>query len=154
MTGGQIIGGLFFFLVFVAALTSALSMLEVMVSRAEEIPGRTRKGMSLLIGLGVLITGLGTVFSFNIGKEFYPLDFIPVFADKHFFGIIDYIITHILLPVGAMGYALFAGWWMSSKTIMNTLGFKQEWQFTLWLWLTRLVAPLAILSVFFFNFVS
>ena len=76
MPAGQIIGALFFFLVFVAALTSALSMLEVMVSRAEEIPGRTRKVMSAIIGLAVFVTGLGTVFSFNIWSEVYPLKFI------------------------------------------------------------------------------
>jgi NSS family neurotransmitter:Na+ symporter len=151
MTGGQYIGGLFFLLVFVAALTSAFSMMEVMVSRAEEIPGRSRKVMSSLIGLAILITGLGTVFSFNIWRDFFPLDFIPVFSDKTVFGIIDFVITAILLPVGAMGYAIFAGWYMSNKTTMDVLGLQSGWQYSTWLMLTRFITPIAILAVFFYK---
>jgi len=151
MPAGQFIGALFFFLVFVAALTSALSMLETIVSRAEEIPGRSRKGMTMLIGAAALIVGLVSLFSFNIWQDVHLLDFIPSFADKSPFALIDYLVSSIILPVGTVGYALFAGWWMSRTAVMETLGLSPGWKFNLWLFLTRYVAPIGVLTVFWFN---
>jgi len=151
MPGGQIFGALFFFLVFVAALTSALSMLETIVSRAEEMPAHNRKGMSIFIGIAALLVGLISLFSFNIWSDVHLLDFIPTLAEKTPFGLIDYLVSSIILPVGTVGYAVFAGWWMSRSTLMETLGLNPGWQFNLWLFLTRFVAPIGVLTVFWYN---
>ncbi|MEO0974720.1 MAG: sodium-dependent transporter, partial [Pseudomonadota bacterium] len=82
MAGGSIVGAVFFLLVFVAALTSAIGMLELMTSRAEETPGLSRTAMAPVIAAGAFVFGLLTVFSFNLLGNFHPLDFIPRFAGK------------------------------------------------------------------------
>ena len=65
MPGGTFVGSLFFLFVFVAALTSSIAMLELMVSRAEEGSRLSRSQSALLLGLAVFLFGLLTVGSFS-----------------------------------------------------------------------------------------
>ena len=57
-----------------------------------------------------------------------------------------------MLPLGVMLYALFAGWWLSKDSTMQTLGLTGAW-YTIWQILTRFLAPLAIAAVFVAQFV-
>lgn len=151
MPGGAFVGAVFFILIFVAALTSSLSMLEVIVSRAEETKGLKRKSMAVLVGGVAFILGLATVFSFNIWESVRPLGFLDVLKDDTPFDLIDKFVTNIILPVGGMLYALFAGWWLSKETTMSELGLKDGLGFQSWRFLTRFVAPLAVGAVFLTN---
>lgn len=152
MPGGPIVGCLFFLLVFIAGLTSALSMLEVMISRAEESNRLRRKPMAVILGLGAFVLGLATVFSFNLWESFRPLSQFAPFEEATVFNLIDYGVTNIILPLGGMLYALFAGWWLSKETTMSELGLT-GWAYWSWLILARFVAPAAVGVVFVTNLV-
>jgi len=91
------------------------------------------------------------VFSFSTWENFYPLSNFPTFATKTPFDLIDYAVTNILMPLGGMLYALFAGWWISKQTLLSEIGIGEGAMFQLWLWLVRLIAPLAVAMVFIFN---
>ena len=65
--------------------------------------------------------------------------------------MIDYLVTNILMPLGGMFYALFAGWWLSRETILSEIGLKDGAIFKMWMILIRVVAPLAVALVFYFN---
>ncbi len=151
MPGGSIIGAVFFTLVFLAALTSALSMLEVTVSRLEEIEGSSRPKMTMALGFVIFLLGFLTVFSFNYLEDVHPLSFINMFSNMTFFDLIDYLITSILMPIGGMLYALFVGWWLTKDMTMETLGLKDELLFKTWRFLLRYVVPLAVLAIFISN---
>ncbi len=147
---GTVVGALFFLLVFVAALTSAIGMLELMTSRAEETPGLSRRTMAPLLAFAAFVFGLLTVFSFNLLGGFHPLDFIPRFEGKTIFDLLDFSVTNVIMPLGGMLYALFAGWWLSSAITSAELELPPVW-YRLWQVFTRFIAPAAIFLVFVFS---
>ena len=151
MPGGSFVGAVFFVMLVFAALTSSISMLETMTARAIEIRGMTRNKAVIVIGSGTFLMGLVTVFSFSAWENVYLLDAIPTFAGKTPFDLIDYLVSNVLMPLGGMLYALFAGWWLSKDTSIYEMGAGESGVFKLWLVLVRVVAPLAVAAVFVFN---
>ena len=151
MPGGSIIGTGFFLMILFAALTSSISMLETMTARVYEIRGITRTAAATLIGSGTFLLGLVTVFSFSTWENTYPLGQFEVFATKTPFDLIDYLVSNILMPLGGMLYAIFAGWWLSKQTLLSEIGLEDGAIFRLWLLLARVIAPLAVAAVFLFN---
>ena len=73
------------------------------------------------------------------------------FAGKTPFDLIDYLVSNVILPLGGMLYALFAGWILSRDAQIDELGVGAGWLYKLWLLLTRLVAPIAIAAVLIAN---
>lgn len=147
MPVGWLIGGAFFLLVAIAALTSSIAMLETMVSRAEEYRPGHRRSLTWAIGAFVFVIGLGTVFSFNIWKDVHPLGFIELFRDRTVFGLIDYFVSNLVAPLGAAGYAVFTGWCFSRDVARQELAFDNPLSFTVWRLLCRYLCPAAILGV-------
>jgi NSS family neurotransmitter:Na+ symporter len=147
MPGGSFVGAVFFIFVFVAALTSSIAMMEMMVSRAEEIPRASRKGMAYLIGLTVFLFGLLTVFSQNIWADVKVSAGVPGIGGLGIFDVLDFIVTKLLLPVGGMLYAVFAGWVLSSEEVASELGLPRRAHDAL-RFVTRYVAPGAIAIIF------
>ena len=151
MPGGSIIGAAFFLMVIFAALTSLISMLETMTARAHEIRGISRTRAAILIGIGTFLMGFVTVLSFSSWETVYPLGMFEVFADKNPFGLIQYIVINIIMPIAGMLYALFAGWWLARDTSLSEIGLEDGAMFKLWLLLVKVIAPLAVAAVFVSN---
>ena len=151
MPGGSIISTLFFSMLLFAALTSSISMLEAMTARATEIRGLPRPQAAVAVGAVAFVLGLVTVLSFSRWANVFPLGNIAMFAGKTPFDLIDYLVSNILMPLGGMLYTLFAGWWISRQTLVDELGVGEGAIFGLWLFLARIVAPLAIAAVFVYN---
>lgn len=151
MPAGSLIGAGFFLMLLFAALTSSISMLETMTARMIEMRGMTRTKAAGSIGTGTFLMGLLTVFSFSSWENFYPLDAIPAFAGMTPFNLIDYTVSNILMPLGGMLYALFAGWWLSRDTCIHEIGVGDGAVFKLWQLLVRVVAPLAVAAIFVSN---
>ena len=141
MPFGIFYGALFFLLLSVAAWTSSISLMEPATAYLVEATNLSRKTAALLIaGLGWLL-GLATVFSFNIWSE-------VTIGGKNLMGAIEFVATDIMLPVGGLLTALFAGWVLSKTITREELDDKMpDWAFKAWLWLTRIVTPLLILWV-------
>ena len=74
MPGGHIMGTLFFALLFFAAFTSAIGMLEPVVASLEERWTGMRRKMTVFAGIAIWILGLGSVWSFSFMADFKPLD--------------------------------------------------------------------------------
>ena len=147
------IGTAFFVMLLFAALTSTISMLETMTARATEIRGLSRAAGATLIGTCTFFLGLVTVFSFSSWESFYPLGNIGVFAGKTPFDLIDYAVSNVLMPIGGILYAIFAGWWLSKEMLIEEIGVGDGAMFQIWLLLARVVAPLAVAVIFVFNLV-
>jgi len=61
---------------------------------------------------------------------------------------IEYVANDIMLPLGGMLTAIFAGWILSRKITREELGEKMpDWAYTGWKWLTRVVTPALIVVV-------
>ncbi len=153
MPGGAFVGTAFFVMLLFAALTSSISMLETMTARAKEIRGLSRPAAATMIGTCTFLLGLVTVFSFSSWENFYPLGSIEIFANKTPFDLIDYMVSNVLMPIGGILYAIFAGWWLSKELLIEEIGVGDGAMFQVWLMLARVVAPLAVATIFVFNLV-
>lgn len=150
MPGGNFFGTLFFILLFFAAFTSTIGMLEPVVAWVEEhLPGG-RTGLAFGTAGIILLISLGPSFSFNILADVRPLSFLPAMADYDIFRTIDFFVANLVLPTNILLMALFTGWVLSRQTAKEALGLK-GWNFELWHVIVRYVAPIGILATLAFG---
>ncbi len=147
MPGGYIFGLLFFFLLFVAALTSTISLLEAVVAYVVDNFKIERKRATLIVA--VLITLIGTVSSLSQG----PLDGIKIFG-KVIFDFVDDTTANYFLPISAFIGALFVGWGMNRDTVISQVTNRGDIQgnfVKLYMFLIKFIVPIGILIVFLFQ---
>ena len=147
---GRLVGAAFFILLFVSALASAISLLEIIVSWSEDRLRLGRPLAAVLSGAICWLLGLGTVLSFNRWKGWHPLAFLPGFDTKTFFDVLDYLTSNILLPLGGGLIALFVGWVLHRSVVEQELGHK-GWKISSLRFLLRVVCPVVILLLFIVN---
>jgi NSS family neurotransmitter:Na+ symporter len=140
MTGGTIFGTLFFVLLSFAAWTSAISLLEPAVAWIVENYNRTRAQAAVLIGVVIWALGLGTVLSFNVLAD-------VKFLRGTFYDNLDFLTINIMLPLGGLLIAIFAGWIMCRNSTAEELGGAGT-SYKVWRILVRYAAPIGILFVF------
>jgi NSS family neurotransmitter:Na+ symporter len=111
---GNIIAVAFFFILLIAAVTSAISLLEVVVAYFTEELKMTRK---VAVAVTFVIIGVfGTFSSLSQGS----LADVTIFG-KSFFDLFDYASSNILLPVGGLLVVLFVGWRMKRADVLDEL---------------------------------
>ena len=145
MAGGQIFGMVFFILVSFAAITSAISLVEPAVAWVVERLETSRAVAAMVVGGIAWFIGLGSAFSTNIWAE------VTLIGEMTFFDTMDYVANNIVLPLGGMLIALFAGWVLDKKILdaemVEDLGFYPMWRI-----LVRYIAPAAVAIVFVLSF--
>lgn len=144
MAGGQFFGTLFFILIGVAAWTSAISLLEPTVAFLVERVGMKRSTATLSLGVVVWALGILCLGSFNFMSD------VTLFG-KNVFDFLDYLTANIMLPLGGILVALFAGWVVKDKFAADELNFSSEGLFKLWLFVIKFIAPVAVAIVFVLN---
>jgi neurotransmitter:Na+ symporter, NSS family len=98
---GRVVGVLFFLALAVGALTSAISLLEVVAASIIDEFGATRKHAA--VGMGVLISlaGLGSAFNLNL------------------LGLLDHIAGDLFLVIGALSVSIFVGWVTRDASVLE-----------------------------------
>jgi NSS family neurotransmitter:Na+ symporter len=138
MPGGSFFGFLFFVLLFLAAITSAIALIEPAVAWLSENREMTREAACLWSGLGCWLLGFGTVFSFNLWSE-------NTWFGKNFFEIVDFLTANIMLPIGGILVALFAGWIVTREISETELEMGSTYKY--WHVAIRYISPLAVALV-------
>lgn len=144
VSGGLIIGTLFFILLFFAAVTSVIATLEPAIAWWQERFRMRRPQAALLVCLSVFVLGIGTVLSFNHWSEWRPAASINRYADFGYFEILDYLTANIMIPLCGLLLAVFVGWKIKPEAIKSQLQIRNQGLFRAWFWLLRWVAPLSI----------
>lgn len=139
MPAGALFGGLFFVLLTFAAWSSSISLVEPAVAWLVENRGLGRAPAAWLCGIIAWLLGFGTIFSFNIWSEHRLLD-------RSLFELLDFLTSNIMLPLGGLFVAVFAGWIMPRATTRAELG-AGEGVYALWRILVRYVAPVGVIIV-------
>ncbi|BBH52412.1 sodium-dependent transporter [Fluviispira sanaruensis] len=139
---GQFFAISFFSLLLVASLTSAVSLLELIIIFPIDEWRFRRKPVTLTICILIFIVGIPASLSFGILSEYK-------FFGRNIFDSMDYLATNILLPLGGIGTALFTGWkiWPLIEDELShspriSLGMK---------WICRIIAPVLIALILIFN---
>ncbi len=145
LPGTLILSTTFFLLVVFAALTSTISVLEVLVATVTESFGWSRPKGTLIISGLVFIISIPSALSGSSGifKAW------PEMYGKTFFDTIDYFSTTWLLPIIAVLTALFAGWIVDRAITKEGFleGSKWVWIFRPWLFLVRWVVPAGVVLI-------
>ncbi len=116
LPAGSLFGFLFFLLLAVAALTSAISLLEVIVAWLVDEKGWSRSSAAVFMGIAIFLMGIPCTLGYNLlgNISFLGMDILDTY---------DFVASDILLPLGGMMTAIFAGYvWTSRKACkeMNT----------------------------------
>ncbi len=140
MTGGLAFGSLFFILLLVAAWTSSISLIEPLVTWLIETFGMSRLRAALYSGIATWLFGLGTVWSFNWWADL-------TFFGLTFFDLLDFVTSNLMLPLGGILIALFAGWLMKADSTKAELNIHNPAIYAAWQALVRYIAPVAVFIV-------
>ena len=147
MPGGTFLSILFFGLLVFAALTSAISMLEVTTSYLIDERNWIRRRATLVSGALIALVGIPSALSG--GTEIFGSGFASVFG-KNWFDSLDYLATNWMLPLGGLGISVFTAWRMNEALRHDDFlsGTKLAAFYKGWLLLLKFVVPVAIVLVF------
>lgn len=139
---GAFFGVLFFVLLAVAALTSAISLIEVVVAYLVDEKGVSRAKAAWGSGIAIYMLGIPSSLSLGIWSNY-------TLAGKGFFDVMDYLASNIMMPAGGVFISLFAGWVVFPKIMDGAeggIGDTFRWS-KLWQFICRYAAPVAITLV-------
>jgi len=143
MPGGSVIAVLFFLLLVFAALTSAISLLEVVVAYYCDERKWDRRRATVVMGLVIFAIGVPSALSNNLLKDW------QVIGERNVLDSVDFVATNYLLPLGGLLITLFAGWVLTPAVAKAELtkGTAIGWFYPLWRFLIRYVSPVLVALV-------
>lgn len=145
---GAVWSFMFFVLLFLASLSSTISMAEIAVAYFVE-----EHKMSRPLATGITIA-IAIVFGTLCALSFGPLSSLTV-CGLTFFNLFDYVSSNILLPLGGMLISIFVGWVLDRSVVMGELtdgqGSKTLWTARAVVFCLKWFAPICIGLVFIFG---
>jgi len=147
MPGGQIFGFVFFLLVGIAAWTSAISLIEPAAAWLVEKFGWSRVPACIALGLVVWGLGIAALGSFNFISDFKMMGF-------NVFDFLDFMTANVMLPLGGLFIAIFAGWFVTRKMAEDELAISSPLLFNAWYIALRYVSPVAVAAIFILNLIE
>jgi len=148
---GTLLGPLFYVLVALAALTSTISLLEVVTSYMIDERKIARHKATVISGAAIFVFTIFAALSFTGTPVLSELSGLFVGADGEpkvgWFSNVDHFVSNWMLPIGGFGITLAAGWFMTRKATESELvdGNEPWWfRYDAWRFFIRWVAPLAV----------
>lgn len=147
LPAGGVLSFVFFALLVFAALTSSISMLEVVTSYMIDEKGWVRSRATLVSGSIISVIGIPSALSG--GTAVFGSKFAGIFG-RNWFDMFDYLVSNWMLPLGGFGIALFTAWRVDDairhREFLN--GTRLALFYKAWLFLLKFVVPFAIALVF------
>ena len=144
LPGGYVWSTLFFLLLFLASITSTVSMSEISISFFCDEKGMSRRRATLLSSAIALAGGLLCALSFG------PLSHFTI-AGMTLFNLFDYVASNVCLPIGGFVVAIFTGWVVNRQYLrqhFSVYGRKGPVLMNVLLLFLRWVCPVAIFLIF------
>ncbi|WP_116368652.1 sodium-dependent transporter [Parahaliea mediterranea] len=141
MPGGHLFSVLFFTMLAVAGITSMVGLIESVNAWIEGRFGLSRHKSAVLVVGSVAVLSVLSILSYNVLEELR-------FGGKNFNDTMDYFSNQVLLPLGGLFIAIFAGWAVHRAHSRDELGSLNEPGFALWRFAIRFVVPPALAIIF------
>ena len=138
---------LFYALLFIAAITSLISLLEVVTAYIYENTSLTRRKAAFIV------TGMVSVLGVFASMSFGLLQDVTLFG-KTFFDLLDFVTASILLPVGGFFSSIFVGWFLDKRIIATELRIKHPKAHLFikgYIYMLRFFVPACIFAVFLYS---
>lgn len=148
LPGGEFFSTLFFALLVFAALTSAVSLLEVAAAYFIDELGWTRTRATVVTGVAIAVLGIPSALSG--GSEIFGSQVAELTGGKNWFDTFDYVASNWLLPLGGLGIALFVAWRMGDEARRRAFeaGTRLGRLYWGWVLLLRYIVPVGVIAVF------
>ena len=130
----------FFILLLFATVTSAIALLEVVVSMGIREKTQARKKASWIFAAIIFIIGIPSALSFGILSD------VSIF-NRSIFDFVDYFTSAILMPIGALLTSIFAGYHYSKKISREEMHTSSV-VYYIWYFIVRYIAPICIVAIF------
>jgi len=148
MPAGLLLAIIFFALLVFAALTSAISLLEVIVGTFIDLVGWDRRRATITAAAVVFLFGIPSALS---GSEGIFADWSTLFG-KNFFDTMDYLASNWMLPMGGLAIAIFVGWFLKPEMLRDEIlagtpeSQRRLWTgvFRVWLIVLRFLVPILV----------
>ncbi len=140
---GNVIGVVFFIMVLFAALTSAMSILETVVSSLIDALGWKRSNATIIESIAAGVLGIIICLGYNVLYFEMPL---PNGSTGQILDIFDYISNYLLMPVTAIGTCLLIGWIVKPQTVLDeaTKNGEKMSRRTLYIVMIKFIAPVML----------
>ena len=150
MPAGALIGLAFFVLIFFAALTSSISLLEGPTAWAMDRFGLGRRLTSCIVAGGALLIGIACALGYNVWADVRPLGFWPLFENADILDSIDGVTGKIMLPLAGLGLSIFVGWRADRRLVAAETGLEGA-MLIAWRFLIAWLAPIAVALILLFG---
>ncbi len=140
MPGGSIFAVLFFLLLSVAAITSMVGLVESVTAWMEDHHGFPRQRVAVVVVSVVFFMSILSVLSHNILAEY-------TVWGRNLNALLDFFSNQILLPLGGLLIAVFAGWSIQRSATREELAIRNDTWFDIWYFLIRYLVPPAVLII-------
>ncbi|MGM0496709.1 MAG: sodium-dependent transporter [Bacteroidota bacterium] len=144
MPGGYFFSLTFFILLGVAALTSSISVLEVVVAYFVEELGILRKRATIIAAVSITVLGVMSTMSWGVMGDVRIFDF-------NIFELLDFTASSVFLPIGGVFIVVFLGWYLGKKHIKEEItsdGLYKAKLTNIFVLIIKFLAPIAIAMVF------
>lgn len=140
---GMFMGALFFIMVLFAAITSAVSVMEAVVSSLMDQFHMSRRKAALIEGTIALIGGIFVCLGYN--KLYFEVT-LPTGTTGQLLDIMDYVSNNLLMPIGAILTCILVGWVVKPKTIEDeiTLNGEKFGYHNVYVVMIKFVAPIML----------
>ncbi|HJF67640.1 MAG TPA: sodium-dependent transporter, partial [Staphylococcus kloosii] len=145
MSFGTFIYFIFLILFLFAALTSSISLLELNVSNFTKNDNTKRKKVAIVASILVFLLSIPATLSFS------SLSFIH-FGAGTIFDNMDFLVSNILMPLGALGTTLVVGYLLKVDVLKQFFGNDRFKFFLPWYLLIKFVLPIIIIIIFIAQF--
>ncbi|MDX9903915.1 MAG: sodium-dependent transporter [Bacteroidales bacterium] len=144
VSGGMIFAFTFFFLLAIAALTSTISVMEVIVAYFSEQLNMSRRAAIIITTASMFILGIAASLSWGVMRD------VKLF-NLNIFDLFNFTTANILLPLGGLLIVAFLGWFFPGQSVRDELsngGTLRVRYYSLYRFIIRFIAPVAIALVF------
>jgi NSS family neurotransmitter:Na+ symporter len=140
---GELVGAVFFVMMVLAALGSAVALMEPVVAMLMQQARLSRFTAALIVGAIVWLLGWAVVMSLQSGQV------LPWFGKQNLLAVLDTVTARVLLPLVALLLAVLVGWRLRPEILRLELVRESALFFSLWRFLLRYIAPPAIALLIF-----
>ncbi len=152
MPAGALVGFVFFILIFFAALTSSISLLEGPTAWVIDRFRIVRPLAAIMVGSVAFLIGVICALGYNVWADVRPLGFWNAFAQNDILDALDGVTGKIMLPLGAFLVSIFIGWMADRRLVQQQTGLSNG-MFAVWRFLVAWVCPIAVGLVLLFGLV-
>lgn len=140
MPAGHLIGAVFFLLLFIAATTSMVALLEIPVATLTHRLQMRRWSATACMGTAVFLIGVPSALSYGVltGVRIGSLGILDA---------VDLGVSNFLLPAIGIGTSVYVGWRLERSFALSEADLSGARAGLIWLWLVRIIVPVTILGI-------